>query len=273
MDNALYLVATPIGNLDDISKRAIETLKSVDIIACEDTRTSQKLLNRFDIKNKTTAFHKYNTAEKTDEIINMIISGKAVALISDAGMPCISDPGQYLVNKARKSNIEIFVVPGPSAVVSAYASSGFEYKGFSFYGFLENDNKKREKELEDISNSILPSILYISPHKMKNTLLELKNHLNNREIFIIKEITKIYEKSMLTTIDEALKFYEHNTPKGEYVLIVKPLEEKQNEDMILALKLAEDMKKAGLSLSTACKITSKYFGVKKNQLYEKLKDD
>lgn len=273
MENALYLVATPIGNLNDISKRAIEVLKSVDLIACEDTRTSQKLFNHFEITNKTVPFHKHNTAKMTDEILDRITDGNSVALISDAGMPCISDPGQHLVNEANKRDIQVYVIPGPSALVCAFAASGFEYKKFSFFGFLENENTKRKEELEMIKNSNLPIILYIAPHKMISTLKELQDKIDDRKIFIIKEITKIHEKSMITMAKEAIDFYEKNQPKGEYVMVIEPKKEFVNYDFDKLSELTKDIKNTGIPLSVACKIVSKHFGVKKNKLYDELKDD
>lgn len=219
----LYLVATPIGNLGDITKRAIEVLKSVDIIAAEDTRNSIKLLNHLGIKASLTSYHKYNSIEKAYELIRLMQEGKSIALITDAGMPAISDPGEDLVRLCYEAGVELTIIPGACAAVSALAISGLATRRFVFEAFLPYNKKERKEILEELKNETRTIIIYEAPHKLVGTLSDLRNALGDeRRVSIVRELTKIHEEVIQKTLLEAYELYKGMQDiKGEYVLVIE----------------------------------------------------
>ncbi|MCL2036836.1 MAG: 16S rRNA (cytidine(1402)-2'-O)-methyltransferase [Oscillospiraceae bacterium] len=224
---SLYVVGTPIGNLSDISERAIHTLKSVDFIAAEDTRISGLLLSKLDIKNKLTSYFEHNAKFKEEKIVQRIINGESCAVITDAGMPCISDPGESLVKHCREAGIPIYVVPGPCAVTSALALSGISAKRFSFEGFLSTSPKERREHLDSLKESRYTLIFYEAPHKLKKTLSDLLTFFGDRRVSLCREMTKMYEEVLTGRISEMLTLYGDEpgtkSPKGEYVIVVEGL--------------------------------------------------
>ncbi len=218
----LYLVATPIGNLGDISPRALEILENCDIIACEDTRQTGKLLHHFEIKKKMMSYHEHNKISRGEELIAIAKEGKIISLVSDAGCPGISDPGEELVKRFYEEGLTVSVIPGPSAVISALMISGLPTVQFSFFGFLPTDNKKRKSELEKLAIEEKTIILYEAPHRLLKTLNYLAEYIEEeREISIVREITKIYEEVIRGTLKNMIDNYESKTPKGEFVIIIK----------------------------------------------------
>ena len=279
MAGKIYLVATPIGNLSDISIRAIETLKNADIIACEDTRNTIRLLNHFDIKARLTSYHEYNKIEKAVEICNLVKEGRNVAMVSDAGMPAISDPGYELVDIAYKEGIEVSVIPGPSAVVCALALSGINSDRFSFEGFLPSDKKERKEILSELENESRTLILYEAPHRLLKTLKEIFEYLGDRNIAIVRELTKIHEEVIRGGILNIISDYEkeRRVIKGEYVLVVegKSLWEKRNEkqaafDDISIKEHFEDYISKGMDKKDAMKAVAKDRGISKREVYKEL---
>ncbi len=216
----LYLCATPIGNLDDISVRCLNTLKNADLIACEDTRHSLKLLNHFDISKPLTSYHEHNKQEKGEYLIAELLSGKNVALVTDAGTPAISDPGEDLVKKCIDAGISVVPVPGPVALINALIISGQNTGRFSFEGFLSVNRKNRDIHLKSLADDPRTLIFYEAPHKLLRTLYDMEAVFGNRSISIIKEITKIHETLYKTTLSEAIAHFQNNPPKGEYVLVL-----------------------------------------------------
>ncbi len=231
----LYLCATPIGNLDDITFRTIETLKMVDLIACEDTRYSKKLLNHFEISKPLTSYFEHNKIEKGIVIIEELKQGKNVALITDAGTPAISDPGEDLVRQCADEGIDVVPIPGCIAFVNALIVSALPTGRFTFEGFLSMNKKNRIKHLEDVKDDVRTLIFYEAPHKLTRTLEDMLKYFGDRKIALVRELTKIYEEVKRTTISEALKYYTENQPKGEFVLVV----EGKNEDELIIEKTKE----------------------------------
>ena len=224
MSGILYLVATPIGNLGDFSPRAVETLQSADFIAAEDTRVTLKLLNHFGIKKPLISYFEHNRVQSGEKLIERLLSGENVALVSDAGMPAISDPGQDMVKLCAENNVEVRVVPGACAAVSALAVSGLSTQRFTFEGFLSTANKPRAEHLDSLKNERRTMVIYEAPHKLIGTLSDLKATFGGeRRISLCREITKIHEETIRTTIDEAIEFYKETCPKGEYVLVIEGL--------------------------------------------------
>jgi 16S rRNA (cytidine1402-2'-O)-methyltransferase len=268
----LYLVGTPIGNLSDITVRAVETLKSVNFIAAEDTRVSIKLLNHLDISNSLISYHEHNEIQKGQYIINRILSGESCALISDAGMPCISDPGEGLVSLAMENNIIVQVIPGPSACISALSISGLSTSRFSFEGFLSTNKKNRKIHLESIKNDTRTLIFYEAPHKLKKTLMDLLLVLGDRKISLVKELTKIHESVNLTSLSEAVKQYnEMENIRGEYVLIVDgaKIHEEEKTSISDAIKMVNTMVDSeDISTTDAIRRVAEITGHKKNILYK-----
>ena len=221
MAGKLFLCATPIGNLGDMTPRVIETLESVDVIAAEDTRNSIKLLNHFNIKTPMTSYHEYNKVEKAENLIAQMQAGKNIALITDAGTPAISDPGEVLVQKCQEAGITVTSLPGPAACITALTLSGLSTRRFCFEGFLSSDKKERRAVLEDLKEESRTMILYEAPHHLKGTLKELRDTLGDRKITLCRELTKKFETIFPTTLEEALEYYESNDPRGEYVLVLE----------------------------------------------------
>ena len=272
MIGTLYLVATPIGNLDDITLRAIKVLQNVDIIAAEDTRHSLKLLNHLNISKPLISYHRHNEEIKSDLLINNLLEGKNIAIISDAGTPVISDPGQEIVKVAIENNIKVTPIPGACALITALISSGLDASEFTFIGFLPLNKKNRKEKLEQIQNSTNTTILYEAPHKLLSTLQDLNNFLENRKIVLARELTKIHEEFISGTCDELLKKLEN--PKGEFVIIIEKNENIQNNnlDFLNALSLEEHYNfyiNQGLSKNEAIKKIAKDKNVIKNEIYKK----
>lgn len=271
MSGKLFVVGTPIGNLGDISPRAIETLENADFIAAEDTRVTLKLLNRFGIKKEMISYFEHNKGFKGEVIIDRILKGENCALVSDAGMPAISDPGEDLVKRCREMGVEIESVPGPTAVATALSISGFPTKRFCFEGFLSVEKKARRDHLEEIRNEKRTMVFYEAPHKLKATLKDMLEILGNREIALVKELTKIHEDVFITTFEDALLFYEENPPKGEFVVIIKGAnKEKEIYTLSDAVKIAKGLMEKGGSASFSAKEAAKLTGIKKGDIYKEI---
>jgi 16S rRNA (cytidine1402-2'-O)-methyltransferase len=268
----LFIVGTPIGNTQDITIRAIETLKNVDLIACEDTRHTKIILDKFDIKTPTTSYHKFNIRTKTGYIIDKIKQGKKVALVSDAGMPGISDPGQELVKAAASENIKVEVVPGASALISALSVSGLKADRFAFEGFLPAKPSSRKKFLQFLANEERTIVLYEAPHRILRTLDDLKEHFGDRHICVARELTKKFEEISRGKITEMIKKFSSVRPRGEFVIVIEgdKAVEKMNVDPELLVK---DLVANGVSKSNAVKIVAKRLKVPKNELYRTTLND
>ena len=277
MQGKLYLCATPIGNLEDITFRVLRTLKEVDLIAAEDTRNSIKLLNHFNIKTPMTSYHEYNKIEKADTLIAQMQAGKNIALITDAGTPAISDPGEVLVQKCQEAGITVTSLPGPAACITALTLSGLSTRRFCFEGFLSSDKKERKAVLEDLKEESRTMILYEAPHHLKGTLKELYGVLGNRKITLCRELTKKFETIFPTTLEDALEYYESNDPRGEYVLVLEGKSHQQKEEEKQAsfsemsiedhMKIYEDK---GIDRKEAMKLVAKERGISKRDVYNYL---
>ena len=231
MTGKLYLCATPIGNLGDVSARCLEVLEMVDLVAAEDTRRSLQLLNHFEISKPLTSYHEHNKHEKGGYIISLLKDGKNIALVSDAGTPAISDPGEDLVKLCIENDIEVTSIPGPVAGINALILSGLPTRRFAFEGFLSVNKRHRKEHLERIKNDTHTLVFYEAPHKLKNTLSDMQKKFGGeRKIALVRELTKLHEEVKRCTIDEAVAFYEENNPRGEYVLVVEGASEAANEE-------------------------------------------
>ena len=279
MAGKIYLVATPIGNLSDISMRAIETLKNADIIACEDTRNTIRLLNHFEIKGHLTSYHEYNKIDKAYELCEKVKEGKNIAFVSDAGMPAISDPGYELVDIAYKEGLEVTVVPGASAVVSALAISGISSRRFAFEGFLPADKNDKKEILTELSQESRTLILYEAPHRLLKTLKELFEYMGNRNIAIVREITKLHEEVLRGKLADIIADYESEkiAIRGEYVLVIegKSLLEKREERQksFEETSIREHYEKyiaEGMDKKEAMKAVAKDRGIQKRDVYKEL---
>lgn len=278
MAGTLFLCATPIGNLGDMSPRVVETLKNVDVIAAEDTRNSIRLLNHFDIHTPMTSYHEYNKVEKAKLLVQQLINGQDIALITDAGTPAISDPGEVLVKMCYESGVPVTSLPGPAACITALTLSGLSTRRFCFEGFLPADKKEKKLVLEDLQEETRTIILYEAPHHLVRTLSELREVLGNRRITLVRELTKKYETIFPTTLEDALVFYETNEPKGEYVLVLegKSFESKRREaiDSWENKSIEEHMElylQQGMDEKSAMKQVAKDRGVSKRDIYAYLK--
>lgn len=258
----IYFCATPIGNIEDISLRAIETLKSVDIIACEDTRVSLKLLNKYGIKKKLISYHKFNEAQVSEEIIKLAREND-IAIISDAGMPVISDPGEVLIKKLIEEEIEFTVVPGANAGLSALLLSGLDSEHFLFYGFLEQKASARKKELESLKDFPFTLIFYESPHRVKSMLGDLLDIFGDRQISVSREITKLFEETKRGKVREILA--SEIKEKGEFVIVVDKAEEKEEVNI---QEILRDRINSGMKKSQAVKEIAKEYNISKNELYK-----
>lgn len=242
MKGKLYLCPTPIGNLGDITLRTLDVLKSVDLIAAEDTRVSSKLLKHFDIKVPTTSYYEHNKREKGSYLLEKLLTGENIAVITDAGMPGISDPGEDLVRLCIENEIEVEALPGPCAFATALVASGMPTGRFAFEGFLTVNRKNRLSHLESVKKDIRTLIFYEAPHKLLTTLKDMLNIFGDREITLARELTKHYEEYRRTTLKEAINYYEEIHPKGEFVLIIKGADEKKLiEEYRESLPPAEDL--------------------------------
>lgn len=268
----LFLVGTPIGNLGDMSKRAIETIENCDFIAAEDTRVTMKLLNYFNIKKPMISYFEHNKAKRTEEICKRIEDGEICVLVSDAGMPAISDPGEDLVKRCVELGIDVNVVPGPSAVISAIVLSCLPTGRFTFEGFLSMNKKRRLEHLESIKCEKRTMVFYEAPHKLSQTLIDLYNTLGNRDISIVREITKVHEEVIRTNLLSASEKYKEEKLKGEIVLVISGADDEDENEYTLedAEKIALSYIEEGLSISEASKKASKITGIKKGEIYKNL---
>ncbi len=272
MAGKLFVVGTPIGNLGDFSPRAVEALSSCDFIAAEDTRVTIKLLNHFGIKKPMVSYYEHNRAGRGNQIIERILQGESCALVSDAGMPIISDPGEDLTKLCYENNIDVCAVPGPSAFVTALAVSGMSAGRFTFEGFLTTAKQNRRKHLEELVNEKRTMIFYEAPHKLPATLKDMSEYFGDRKIALVKELTKIHENVERTTLFAAAEKYNELSPKGEFVLIVEGKEEEKAVAITLedAVEQANNLIKNGTSVNEASKEIAKKTGLKKSDIYKAL---
>lgn len=275
----LYLVATPIGNLGDMTTRAVEILRMVDVIAAEDTRNSIKILNHFEIHTPMTAYHEFNRFDKADELVEMLLKGKNVACITDAGTPGISDPGEVLVQKAIEKGVTVTSVPGASASITALIISGLSTRRFRFEAFLPTEKKERADLLSEIKEDTATLIIYEAPHRLVKTLAELLEVLGDRKISICKELTKLHENVFRTTLKDAVEFYATKEPKGEYVLVIegRTMEEKRQEaqkqwDEMTIEEHVAFYEAKGVDRKEAMKCVAKDRGISKRDVYQALLD-
>lgn len=273
MSGILYVVGTPIGNLGDFSPRAVEILDSVDFIAAEDTRVSLKLLNHFGIKKEMISYFEHNKRERGEIIVNRLEAGESCAIVTDAGMPAISDPGEDLVRLCHERGIKVESVPGPTAFATALALSGMEVGRFTFEGFLSVSKKSRREHLEELVYEKRTMVFYEAPHKLINTLNDLLSYLGNREIAIVREITKLHEEVIRTTLADAVDLYnDDNKPKGEFVLIVAGYKAEDNNEITLekAIEMAKTLVDNGMSVNSAAKEIAGSTPFKKSDIYKAL---
>lgn len=280
MSGTLYLCATPIGNLQDMTERVLLTLKEVDLIAAEDTRNSIRLLNHFEIRTPMTSYHEYNKVEKAHYLVAQLLTGKNIALITDAGTPAISDPGEVLVAECQKAGVPVTSLPGCCACITALTLSGLPTRRFCFEGFLPTDKKEKAFVLEELARETRTMILYEAPHHLKRTLSELLETLGERRITLCRELTKKFETIMPTTLEGAADYYGENEPKGEYVLVIegksrKEIEEEQQKSWE-SMSIEEHMafyEKQGIDRKSAMKKVAADRGVGKREIYQALLKD
>ena len=270
MSGILYIIGTPIGNMEDITLRQLRMLQELDFICAEDTRVTLKLLNRYEIKNQLVSFHEHSSQADAQRIIDRLIAGESCGVVTDAGMPCISDPGEVLVKLCAENGIEVRVVPGPSAVVSAAALSGLNTRRFTFEGFLPVPKKERSERLEALRNETGAMIFYEAPHKLKTTLSDLAGAFGSgRRISLCRELTKLHEEVLRLSLGEAVEYYSEHEPKGEYVLVLEGSSDTATEEMTVeqALGLVRKLVDMGERPVDACKEVAKEHGFRKSDLY------
>ena len=277
MQGKLYLCATPIGNLEDITLRVLRTLKEADLIAAEDTRHSIKLLNHFDIKTPMTSYHEFNKVEKARYLVDKMREGTNVALITDAGTPGISDPGEELIRQCYEAGIEVTSLPGPAACITALTISGMATRRFAFEAFLPSDKKEKQEIFEELKKETRTIILYEAPHRLVRTLSELLENLGDRRISVCRELTKTHETVFRTTVSEALSYYETEEPRGECVLVIEGKSrmeiQQEQERSWEAVSIEEHMKRyldGGTDKKEAMKLVAKDRGMKKRDVYQYL---
>lgn len=280
MSGILYLCATPIGNLGDMTFRAVETLRQADVIAAEDTRNSIRLLNHFEIHTPMTSYHEYNKVEKAKQLVEQLLQGKNVALITDAGTPAISDPGEVLVKMCQENGITVTSLPGAAACITALILSGLSTRRFCFEGFLPTEKKEKQEILEELAGESRTIILYEAPHHLVRTLKELREVLGNRRITVCKELTKRFETIIPSTIDEVLERYQEEIPRGEYVLVIEgiSLQKKRQKEIASweGMTVEEHMtyyEMQGLERKEAMKAVARDRGVGKREIYQKLQKE
>lgn len=278
MSGKLFLCATPIGNLEDITLRVLETLKQVDLVAAEDTRHTLKLLNHYEIRAKLTSYHEHNKREKTPELVQELLSGKNIALVTDAGTPAISDPGEELARAAMEAGIQVTSLPGASALVVALSMSPLSSRRFVFEGFLPSGKKERREVLESLREEPRTIVLYEAPHRLLKTLRELEAVLGGRRVNLCRELTKVHEELLVSTVPELIRYFEMNEPRGEMVLILEGADpESLKEEAIRSwkeLSAAEHVKfytDQGFGEKEAMKLAAKDRGVSKREIYEEIK--
>ena len=277
MPGTLYLCATPIGNLGDMTPRVVETLQTVDVIAAEDTRNSIKLLNHFDIHTPMTSYHEYNKVEKAHQLVGQLLNGQNIALITDAGTPAISDPGEVLVRMCQEQSVPVTSLPGPAACITALTLSGLPTRRFAFEAFLPMDKKERKEVLEELVNETRTIILYEAPHKLVRTLRDLRETLGNRRMTLCRELTKKHETAFHSTIDDLITHYEKEKPLGECVLVIEGKSRQELKEEAAAsweeISIEEHMEiyeKQGMSRKDAMKQVAKDRGVSKRDIYSYL---
>lgn len=277
MAGKLYLCATPIGNLEDMTYRVIRTLQEVDLIAAEDTRNSIKLLNHFEIKTPMTSYHEYNKIEKGKKLVEKLLAGVNVALITDAGTPGISDPGEELVKMCYEAGIEVTSLPGAAACITALTLSGLSTRRFAFEAFLPTDKKEKQEVLKELANETRTMILYEAPHRLLKTLKELYTAVGNRKITVCRELTKRHETAFATTLEEAISYYENNEPKGECVLVLEGKSRMEIREEEISrweeMSVEEHMEyylSQGIEKKEAMKRVAKDRGVGKRDIYQAL---
>lgn len=269
MNGTLYLVATPIGNLEDITFRAIKTLKEVDIILAEDTRKTLKLLNHYEIQKPLISFYRHNEGVKAEHILGLLEEGKNLALVSDAGTPAISDPGEDLVKLLIKHDINIVPIPGAVACIQALICSGFDVSKFAFEGFLSINKRCRKERLEILKNETRTMVFYEAPHKLKRTLDDFKTAFGgDRKIVLAREITKIHEEMLRFTIDDAIAYYDENDIKGEFVIVLAGAPKKEEVVEETISELMEQYTEAGYDKKEAMKLVAKKKGISKSEVYK-----
>lgn len=272
----LYLVATPIGNLEDITLRAIKVLKEVDLIAAEDTRQTLKLLNHLEISKKLISYHRHNEDVKKELLIEKLLEGQNIAVVTDAGTPAISDPGEEIVKEAIKYNINIVPIPGACALINALIASGLDTKEFSFYAFLPLNKKLRKNKFEEIKKEVKTAIIYEAPHKLINTLNDILNNLGDRKIVLARELTKIHEEFIRGNVTEIINLFKDKEPKGEFIILIEGIKIKE-ENNLNNLSLEEHYKyyeDQGLEKKEIIKKIAKDRNVNKNEIYQKfIKND
>lgn len=277
MSGTLYLCATPIGNLEDITFRVVRTLKEADLIAAEDTRNTVKLLNHFEIKTPMTSYHEYNKVDKAAFLVDKLLSGTNIALVTDAGTPGISDPGEEIVRQAHAAGVPVTSLPGACACITALTLSGLSTRRFSFEAFLPPDKKERRKILEQLKTETRTTILYEAPHHLKATLTELYDALGDRSITLCRELTKIHETVQLMTLSSAISYYDSHSPKGEYVLVLEGKSQKELEEEAQSvwesISIPDHMERylsQGMSKKEAMKKVATDRGVSKRDIYQSL---
>lgn len=277
MAGKLYLCATPIGNLEDITYRVVRILNEVDLIGAEDTRNSIKLLNHFDIKTPMTSYHEFNKYDKAKQLVEMMKEGKNIAIITDAGTPGISDPGEEVVRQCFEAGIQVTSLPGPAACITALTMSGQKTRRFCFEAFLPKDKKEKVAVLEELKNETRTIIIYEAPHRLARTLKELRETLGDRQLTLCRELTKKYEEADKTTIDQAIEKYNEKEPRGEYVLVIegKSQEEiqEENKQKWESMTIEEHMEyyiSQGNDKKSAMKLVAKDRGVSKRDIYNQL---
>ena len=269
MAGTLYVVGTPIGNLSDMTMRAVETLKTVDFICAEDTRVTAKLLNHFEIKKSLISYHEHNASQSGKGILDRLKNGESCAIVTDAGMPCISDPGEDLVRLCAENGIETVVVPLASAAVSALAISGLSTSRFTFEGFLSTTKKQRLEHLASLVNETRTMIFYEAPHKLIYTLRDMLEFFGDRKVSLCRELTKIHEEVIRTTLSGAIEKYETVSPKGEFVLVIegKQKETASIDTIVDAIAQVNELISKGIRAADACKQIAKITSFTKGQLY------
>ena len=276
MSGTLFIVGTPIGNLGDMTERQLEILGTVDFIAAEDTRVTRKLLSHFDIHTPLVSYHEHSPEAVIRQIMERITAGERCACVTDAGMPCISDPGSILVQRCIEEHIPMQVIPGPSAVISALAISGQDTTRFCFEGFLSVTKKQRFSHLESLRHETRTMVFYEAPHKLLNTLKDMLEYFGDRSVSVCRELTKIHEEMMKTTLSEAVGYYENNPPRGEFVLVIageqqSAAEEKPSLEAVLAI--ARERIAAGERAADVCKQLASETGYPKRVLYQAVISD
>ena len=280
MSGTLYLCATPIGNLEDITFRVLRILKEVDLIAAEDTRNTIKLLNHFEIKTPMTSYHEYNKIDKAAYLVNKLSEGINIALVTDAGTPGISDPGEVIVRQAYEAGINVTSLPGACACITALTLSGLSTRRFAFEAFLPTDKKERKAILESLINETRTTIIYEAPHHLRSTLDELYQYIGDRKITLCRELTKLHETIQLMTIKSAIEYYKENPPKGEYVLVISgrtleelEIEKQQSWENVSLDKHMDIYMSQGLSKKEAMKKVASDRGISKRDVYQALLND